>query len=609
MRLHLFSFLCLSSLLGALAAVGAEEDLRCQDEIGESAQSLLSSAVNVLLKYRKPSSKTAQHSNVSLASLSTHAGLHSQPDLHSPQNFKEDYLLDGEAVQAIASNAMPVDHIMNQEAIMAAPRPVDFHSNGPPKADTTVAAVIAAAAAEATAGSKPPATGLSEVAKAKAPTEDHAAETQKVTNVEEPAPHKAEPSEADLINAENIEVVTLLSKFHMSFWMDVLLLLLFLTCCCCCLREFIASYREKRIDDEHAGEKQIVHYDADRLVHLSILLRLFAKGSLCAKGKVWQQVTFFFILWVVLTLVLLSTIRYASKLDDKSIRTLSSYLNSFMPFFFAMYLNVVFGRWWTMRTAGLGAMWQVVDDLCVILASHCPGDKFEQQRSTLLRYGLLSQALIYQVARKQVYLEQLVTDGLLMPSEKLLLEEAPGSLPQTVWVWILDLWRKLHTEGHIEWWVVQHAQKLCGEGRRAIKTIFTYVTCQIPFGWVHLMTFMVNITLIVLVTKAAIITAKDVAHMQGSVLPCTMDIREGFSCNSDFHDQVSIFSQIIQLIIVPFLFLAFLEFTNELTNPFGEDPHDFPRKVYMCGMRDENLGFFHVAGKGTLQGGPRPLML
>merc|ERR1712118_20886 len=111
--------------------------------------------------------------------------------------------------------------------------------------------------------------------------------------------------------------------------------------------------------------------------------------------------------------------------------------------------------------------------MCVILASHCPGEKFEQQRSTLLRYGLLSQALIYQTARKQPDLPALVDNGILMPSELAALEEAPGSQPQTVWVWILDLWKKLHDDGHVEWWVVQHAQRLISEGRRAIKTIFT----------------------------------------------------------------------------------------------------------------------------------------
>lgn len=625
----LSSFLCLSSALANLAIAGGNQDeLTCLDsETGENAQSLLSSLVNVKLKHMQ----TGVQSSTNLERLSGIQSGHASGE--SLRHSNSSFVRHGSAslmVQKLASHFMTqhisapdhtsskTDYIVDGDnplvnhAVAAASGPLDFHSDKPSaKTDSTVGVVVAAAAAEAKEatevhvteppGWQPPAPRSGgEVKEPGAPPAAFA--KTKVHNLPPPKP-AAEVAVDSETEADNVEIVALLKKMHPSFWMDVLLFFLVFGCCCCCLREIFASFREKQIED-HQKEKQIVSYDQDRLVHLSILLRLFTRGSLCAKAKVWSQVGFFLILWVVLTVVLLSTIRYASKLDDKSIRTLSSYLTSFMPFFFAMYLNVVFGRWWTMRTAGLGAMWQAVDDMCVILASHCPGDKFESQRSTLLRYGLLSQALIYQVARKEVDLQELLENGILMPSEMKALEEAPGSMPQTVWVWILDLWRKLHSEGHIEWWVVQHAQKLIGEGRRAIKTIFTYVTCQIPFGWVHLMTFMVNITLIVLVLKAAIITAKDIADMQASPNPCTMDIRDGFSCNSDFHDQVSIFSQVIQLIIVPFLFLAFLEFTNELTNPFGEDPHDFPRHVYMCGMRDENLGFFHVAGKGTLVGAP-----
>lgn len=220
----------------------------------------------------------------------------------------------------------------------------------------------------------------------------------------------------------------------------------------------------------------------------------------------------------------------------------------------------------------------------------------------MLRYGMLSQALIYHTARKDLNLARLVDDNLLTESEKHVLQDAPGSMPQTIWVWILDLWKSLNTSGHIEWWVLQEAQDLVVDGRRSVKVALTYVTCQIPFGWVHLMTLMVNITVLVLVLKSAIIAAKDIADMRTGAWPCVIDVERGFVCNTDFRDEVALLSQVVQLIIVPFLFLAFLEFTNELSNPYGEDPHDFPRNVYMTGMRNENLGFFHVAGKGSADG-------
>merc|ERR1719387_963099 len=145
-----------------------------------------------------------------------------------------------------------------------------------------------------------------------------------------------------------------------------------------------------------------------------------------------------------MTGLLLAFVPFANKLDDNPIQSLSSYLTGFMPFFFAMYLNVVFSRWWTMRTSGIGAMWQAVDDLCVMLATHCRGSIFEGRRDAMLRYGLLSQALIYHAARGHTDLKPLVSDGLLNVSEFQTLKDITASNPQAIWVWILDFCVELH---------------------------------------------------------------------------------------------------------------------------------------------------------------------
>merc|ERR1719217_855808 len=100
----------------------------------------------------------------------------------------------------------------------------------------------------------------------------------------------------------------------------------------------------------------------------------------------------------------------------------------------------------------------------------------------MLRYGLLSQALIYHVARGNTDLKPMVTDGL--ESEYQTLKDIKGSKPQAIWVWILDFWLELHQKGHIDRWVMKQAQLLVFEGRRAVKVVFTYIGCQVPFGWV-----------------------------------------------------------------------------------------------------------------------------
>merc|ERR1719428_1907520 len=154
------------------------------------------------------------------------------------------------------------------------------------------------------------------------------------------------------------------------------------------------------------------------------------------------------------------------------------------------------------------------------MAVNCSGSKFEAQRKAMLRYGLLCQALIYQIARNEPDLKQLVKDGHLTEEECKVLKGSPGNKAQTVWVWILDLWAGLYEEKHIEWFCLSQASGLVVEGRRAVKVVFTHLTCQLPYGWVHLITCMLHITILVMVYKCAIVSAKVYAVMMNAPYPC-----------------------------------------------------------------------------------------
>lgn len=363
------------------------------------------------------------------------------------------------------------------------------------------------------------------------------------------------------------------------------------------IAENVRYYRVRIRSEDPSKGRQIGSYDANQVTDVGTLLRLFAKGSLCANVKVWKQVGGYLLLWTCATGVILVSFKDPANVDCTPIKNLSTYLNGFMPFFFAMYLNVVFNRWWTIRTAGLGAMWQTVDDLCVMLATYCPGKHMEDKRNAMLRYGLLCQALMYQTGRNNPDLKQLVEDGLLAGSELQILQETAGSKPQCIWVWILDLWTSLRAEKHIEEFVMIQAQKLVIEGRRAVKVAFTYITCQVPYGWVHLMTCMVNLSVAVLVIKTSLTSTREITLLSKFCFSGQGGVRND-QCN--FNAQVlSLVCEFAHMAIMPFLFLAFLEFTNELSNPFGIDPHDFPRLAYMDAMRKENQAFFDVAGKGA----------
>lgn len=377
-----------------------------------------------------------------------------------------------------------------------------------------------------------------------------------------------------------------------------------------CIYMNYKHWKEDWAEDPGTEEHQIVSYDSDEVTYFGVMVRLFSKGSLFANPKVWKQVFGHVLVYAFLTCLLAQVLRSASRLNAKEMVTISKYMNAFLPFLFAMYLSTVFGRWWTMRTAGIGQMWQVVDDLCILMAVNCPGEKFKAQKDAMLRYGLLCQALIYQIARnptpteqeKKENMDQLVKEKWLTEQERPILESSVGNKAQTVWVWILDLWAGLYKDKHIEWFCLSQASSLVVEGRRAVKVVFTHLTCQLPFGWVHLITCMLNLTIIILICKCAIVSAKTFAVMAHAPSPCAWT-DNGIQCAGNFTPEINLVSQWIQIVILPLLYLGFLEFTNELTNPFGIDPHDFPRLKYMAGMRAENQGFYSVQGKSKASGG------
>eukprot|EP00746_Dinoflagellata_sp_MGD_P137150 gnl/MRDRNA2_/MRDRNA2_70974_c0_seq1.p1 gnl/MRDRNA2_/MRDRNA2_70974_c0~~gnl/MRDRNA2_/MRDRNA2_70974_c0_seq1.p1 ORF type:complete len:650 (+),score=98.68 gnl/MRDRNA2_/MRDRNA2_70974_c0_seq1:99-2048(+) len=358
-------------------------------------------------------------------------------------------------------------------------------------------------------------------------------------------------------------------------------------------------------EEDADGERQIGRYNASKLTHCGTLLRLFARGSLFVSTRVWSQVAGYVFVWLLLTLFFCWIMKDASKLDDSALSSLSSYLNAFMPFFFAMYLSAVFDRWWGIRTEGIGRMWNVVDDLGMIMTTSLIGDKeqFSMHRKAQLRYGMLSQTLIFQQARQQVDLMSLKQAGLLTETEQETLDSSPGDKSQSCWVWILDLWTDILKQKAVSDTVHQSVLEYCVEGRRAAQTAMTYITCQVPYGWVHLITVMVNVTVIILVMKCSIVCTKNFSKRAHSRQPCTVT-ENGMQCSASFTPEIELFCQIIELILIPLIFIGFLEFTNEMGNPFGVEPSDFPRLQYLTGMRNENEGFFMVTGKGSMKGLP-----
>eukprot|EP00746_Dinoflagellata_sp_MGD_P137729 gnl/MRDRNA2_/MRDRNA2_71491_c0_seq2.p1 gnl/MRDRNA2_/MRDRNA2_71491_c0~~gnl/MRDRNA2_/MRDRNA2_71491_c0_seq2.p1 ORF type:complete len:587 (+),score=69.65 gnl/MRDRNA2_/MRDRNA2_71491_c0_seq2:67-1761(+) len=353
------------------------------------------------------------------------------------------------------------------------------------------------------------------------------------------------------------------------------------------------------------NEGQILAYDFSQLTMATVLFRFFGYGSFFIKKKLLKQVLGYLAFWLALTFFFGYVVHFFPPQNDGPISKLSTLFMGTMPFFLAMYINTAFNRWWTMLTGGLGGVWQNVNQLCFLMASHLEGEQHKDKRDAMLRYGLLAQELLYQTLRKNIDIPYLLSEGLLDESEAQAITDLTGPKCHAVWIWIQDLWTRLYRDKHIEWWLLQQAQCFTTEGRRACKSALTHVNCKLPYGWVHLMTCLVNINCVLLTVKTSAFSASSGSSILNLYFigenPChILDDGGSLVCGGEsFRAIVSILCQVTTITATTFLYLGFLELGNELADPFGTDCHDFPRFAWMAGMRKENSDYFALAGKGT----------
>lgn len=337
----------------------------------------------------------------------------------------------------------------------------------------------------------------------------------------------------------------------------------------------------------HEKEHQIVRYDMSALGDLRVLAQPWSRGSIFQSSRIWWQIVVYFLVAFIVAAAFFFMIPDPSKIDYTSAKGLSAYFNMILPFLFGIYLNNIFNRWWTMRTQGIGMINAAVNNLCVMMSSQCQEDRFTETKHTMLRYGLLSHELTFRIARKtDGDLSDMVNSGALLKEEEKVLGELAGGKAQAVWVWIQLLWDGLFKNGHIPSQVHMVALGHISTGRQAAKLIRTFLNTQMPFAYTHLMACLVHINLFVLALQAGIVIAKCIGKLEN---------RAGGKETADIQAEVLLITQFLSLTLIPLIYLGFLEFSNEIADPFGVDANDFPRPALHHVMQDENESFFKMA--------------
>merc|ERR1719161_2531695 len=109
---------------------------------------------------------------------------------------------------------------------------------------------------------------------------------------------------------------------------------------------------------------------------------------------------------------------------------------------------------------------------------------------------------------------------------------------------------------------------------------------------------MVNINIFFIILKTSAFSADAMGEFMQlwwiGERPCTMILdQHALICGGEsFRSLMKLFCQAATVLVTTFLYIGFLELGNDLADPFGTDPHDFPKYAWMAGMRNENEDYF-----------------
>lgn len=256
-------------------------------------------------------------------------------------------------------------------------------------------------------------------------------------------------------------------------------------------------------------------------------------------------------------------------------RAFAMIMTGLAAFLLTFYTSVTVGRWWTMRTAGVGTIKAATVDLCLLL-QQCVTTE-QQVLSAVQRYGRASLMLIFLWRRAELGdLKTIMTKReLLTENECDKLLTCQHCLHETIWAWQLAIVTKLHMEGKIK------SDKLfgmlidtCTKGRAAVQCIHTHLAVKVPMMYVHLLGLLVK--------------------MHNLVLAIIMGLLSGAAFRSGYY--ILCLQLFGRTLILPFLFNAILIINCDLSDPFNGGEADFPGEVYQANLGKDCVGIGKMGG-------------
>jgi len=247
------------------------------------------------------------------------------------------------------------------------------------------------------------------------------------------------------------------------------------------------------------------------------------------------------------------------------------YLNALTAFLLGFNLSEKIGRWWEIRDRCIGGLRGAISNLITICSVYL-GEDMDDYKHLILRYCLLSHALVYiQAQKRNDDLQDLIRMELVTKDEfKTLKKLPPQAKAEAVWIWISQVFRHLLWEDQqIPKLLVKNVHDELMEGRDAVRQCFAYIDTQLPLPYTHLLSLTVHISHLTLAIVCGINAAIAVVnkHTAEFVL------------------------QFVLLGAFCILYQGILVIGNKIENPLGYDTIDFPRLKYHLDIKDSSLSF------------------
>jgi predicted membrane chloride channel (bestrophin family) len=245
-------------------------------------------------------------------------------------------------------------------------------------------------------------------------------------------------------------------------------------------------------------------------------------------------------------------------------------MSTLAAFTLSAYTSIILGRYWTMRTAGIGQTWGACRELCFWLPEIVTRDP--EIIRTIRRYARASLSIAFMERRpgsiEHNVKSDLVNYELLTKEEARSILAVGSSYSRVPWAWIAAIIEKLGQNQTIETPnILNYLMTQVEHGRRGLEVIGTHMSVQVPLPLVHLLGFLIKLhNLILAVCYGYMVAACDCGYYFSTV----------------------------KVFLVPFFYNGLLAINSEIADPFDGGVNDFPFKMYEEAMEAEGQAFYEA---------------